>query len=364
MNGVTTEQLKSIVALAARAPSGDNTQPWSFSWNGRILTVLFDPTKARHVLDVGFSAAKISLGCVIESIAIVASGFGFSVESEILELQSERQSAAARISFIASGTEPDRLIEAIPKRTTDRRLFQKGRMPGEELREISERFGQRDLVRGHLVESIPGDLRDYIIAAENLVAIHPTIFPDTLQWIRFSEGEITRTEDGMPWRGAGIDVFQYPALQFVRAFPAAFPFVSRAGMRQVYSRRVKQLLGSSAGLFCVSVREQGPSILVEAGRLAMRLWLRLTQLGYGVQPLTISSLSVYNAKIGVLDEDSRRLFGARYTEGERILRRVFGIPGDSMPVWMFRTGRSSPLPTTWLTRRKGLEKTLQFTHEQ
>jgi hypothetical protein len=238
-------------------------------------------------------------------------------------------------------------------------------MPGEELTEVWEGFGQKDSAHVHFVESIPGDLRDYIIAAENLVAIHPTIFPDTLQWIRFSEGEIARTKDGMPWRGAGIDVFQYPALQFVRAFPAAFRLVSRAGMRQVYSRRVKQLLRSSAGLFCVSiVREQNPLALVGAGQLAIRLWLRLTQLSYGVQPLTISSLSIYNKNIGVLDEDSRRLFAVRYEEGERILRRAFGIPRDSMPVWMFRTGRSSALPTNWLTRRKGLETALQFTDEQ
>lgn len=363
MKGVTTEQLKSIVALAARAPSGDNTQPWKFAWDGRVLTVLFDPAKARHVLDAGFSAAKISLGCVLESIAIAASRFGFVIDSEILELRQEPQGAAARISFLADGRGPDALLDAIPKRTTDRRLFQKGKMPGEDLRQVWDKFGQRDVAQVHYVEAIPGDVIDYIISAENLVAIHPAIFPDTLQWVRFSEGEIERTEDGMPWRGAGIDFFQYPILRLVRAVPAAFPLVSRAGMKQIYAMRVKQLLQSSAGLFCVSVREQGPSVLVDAGRLAMRLWLRLTQLGYGVQPLTISSLSIYNAEIGVLDEDSRRLFGARYAEGERILRRAFAIPDDSMPVWMFRTGRSSPLPAAWLTRRKGLETALQFTHE-
>lgn len=361
VNNITTEQLKSLVALAARAPSGDNTQPWTFSWDGQILTVLFDPTKAHHVLDAGMSAAKISLGCVIESIAIAATAYGLSIRPSFLELQQGKAGPAAQVGFVKNGRTPDPLLDALPKRSTDRRLFQKGLMPGKELTEVWERFEQRDSVHVHFVSLITPDLFEYIAAAENLVSRHPTIFLDTAPWIRFTEAEITRTNDGMPWRGAGISPFQYPALQFVRAVPSAFPVVSRSGMRVVYSRRVQQLLRSSAGLFCISVRDQGPFALVEVGRLAMRLWLRLTQLGFGVQPLTISSLSLYNAKIGVLDENSRKLFGARYAAGEGILRKAFSIPADSMPVWMFRTGQSTPLPRAWFTRRKGLESILKIT---
>jgi hypothetical protein len=365
VNSITTEQLKSVVTLAARAPSGDNTQPWTFAWNGQTLTVLFDPSKARHVLDAGLSAAKISLGCVIESVAIAASAYGFSIETTLLELRQDRAGPAAQISFVPNGRNADSLLDALPKRNTDRRVFKKGPMPAKELNEVWSGFDQKDEVQVHSVDSLAPDLFEYIVAAESLVTTHPTIFPDTLQWIRLSEGEITRTEDGMPWRGAGINFLQYPAMRFVRAIPRAFPLVSRAGMRQVYAARVKQLLRSSAGLFCVSLRGQAPPFaLVEAGRLAMRLWLRLTQLGYGVQPLTISSLSLYNAKIGVLDGDSVRLFGTRYAEGEGILRKAFSIPDENVPIWMFRTGQSTPLPEPWFTRRRSLDATLQIAFQQ
>ena len=360
---ITTEQLKSLVALAARAPSGDNTQPWTFSWDGQILTVDFDPTKAHHVLDVGMSAAKISLGCVIESVSIAASAYQLSIHCSILELQQGKTGAAAQVGFVNDSRTPDPLLDALPKRSTDRRLFQRGLMPGKDLTRVWEGFEQRDSVHVHFVDSIPPDLFGYIAAAENLVSRHPTIFPNTVQWIRFSESEVTRTNDGMPWRGAGIRGFEYPALRFVRAFPAAFPVLSQSGMKLVYSRRVKRLLRSSAGLFCVSARDQSPFALVGVGRLAMRLWLRLTQLGYGVQPLTISSLSLYNSIIGVLDENSERLFGTCYARGEGIMRNAFSIPADSVPVWMFRTGRSTPLPASWFTRRKGLESSLRITYQ-
>ena len=361
MNSITTEQLKALVALAARAPSGDNTQPWTFSWDGQILTVIFDPTKAHHVLDAGMSAPKISLGCITESSAIAASAYELSIHSSFLELEPGKAGAAAQVSFVKDGRASDPLLDALPKRNTDRRLFQKGLMPGKELTTVWEQFEHRDSVPVHFVDSIAPDLFEYVTAAENLVSRHPTIFRDTAPWIRFSESEVMRTNDGMPWRGAGISPFEYPVLRFVRAFPDIFRVVSLSGMRVVYSRKVQQLLRSSAGLFCVSVRDQGPFALVRVGQLAMRLWLRLTQLGYGVQPLTISSLSLYNATIGVLDENSRKLFGARYARGEGIVRKAFSIPADSTPVWMFRTGRSSALPASWFTRRKGLESSLKIT---
>jgi hypothetical protein len=349
------------VTAAARAPSGDNTQPWTFSWDGRVLTVLFDPGKAHHVLDAGFSAAKISLGCVLESAFIAASAYGLSAQYRFIGLSQEAGQPAAEVTFFANNRKPDALIDAIPKRTTDRRPFHKGALPVEDLNAVSQAFEERDVVRADFVDSIPADLFDYLVAAESLVARHPSIFPDTLPWIRLSDRETARTQDGMPWRGTGVNILQYPVLPLLRTFPRLFPVISRSGMQHVQRATIKRLLNSSAGLFCVSTAQPGTQALLSAGRLAMRLWLRLTQLGYGVQPLTISSLSVYNAKIGVLDPASVQLFGSRYAEGERIMRRAFGIPENHVPAWMLRTGLSSPLPSSWWTPRKGLETILRIT---
>jgi hypothetical protein len=363
VNSLTTEQLNRVVTLAARAPSGDNTQPWTFSWNGRLLTVIFHPTKARHVLDAGLSGVKISLGCVAESVAIAASEYGLAIDCQYQNLPEKDQGAAAHITFVQDRRKIDPLLDAVEKRNTDRRLFQKGPMPGEDLNEVWNRSDGRNEVSIHCIESLAPDLFEYVVAAESLVTRHPRIFTDTLPWIRLSEEELRQTEDGMPWRGVGVNVFQYPFIRFVRAVPNAFPWLSRAGMGSAYAARVKQLLRSSAGLFCVCARDRASFSLIEAGRLAMRLWLRLTQLGYGVQPLTLSSLLLYNAKIGVLDADSVRLFGRQYKEGESILRRAFSIPDDSLPVWLFRTGRSSPLPAAWFTRRKALDRVLEINFE-
>ncbi|HZU22434.1 MAG TPA: hypothetical protein VE998_06340 [Terriglobales bacterium] len=361
VQNVTAEQIRKIAAMAARAPSGDNTQPWSFVWDGSVLTVLFDSNRARHVLDAGLSGSKISLGCVAESAAIAASQFGFATRCEYLLGTSapERPCPAARISFHYHARPPDPLLDAIEKRTTDRRIFHKGSLPVGELAQIWADFDRRESIGVHFAESLAPDLFNFLVAAESLVTRHPAIFPDTLPWIRMTERELACTQDGMPWRGTGVRPFEYPVLRLVRAMPALFPLFSRAGMARSYKARLRKLLRSSAGLFCVSARGDAADTLTEAGRLSMRLWLRLAQLGYGVHPLTLSSLCLYNFKAGVLDAESVRLFGAGYAKGEGVLRKAFSIPDKNVLVWMFRTGISSALPPGWITPRKMLENMLQ-----
>ena len=123
-------------------------------------------------------------------------------------------------------------------------------------------------------------------------------------------------------------------------------------MGPMQNMRLRKLLRSSAGLLCVSTQQAGFGALIAAGRLSMRLWLRLTQLSYGVQPLTISSLLMYNARNGLLDAETGRLFGPRYAQAERLFQREFGMDDDFAPVWLFRTGISTPLPETWITPRR------------
>ena len=358
---LTLDQIESVLRLAARAPSGDNTQPWSFLWDGRLLTVLFHPSRARHVLDAGMSAAEIALGCLLESIEIAVSTHGFAIDAAFLGFHDAEESPVAEVRFVPSARLPDSLLDALPLRSTDRRPFRRGTLPVSELNEVLRHFPHSDRAQAHFQPAPSQELLEYILAAECLVASHPSIFLETLPWIRLSARETARTLDGMPWRGTGVSALQYPALQFMRGVPRAFPLLAKGGMKQIHAATVKKLLSSSAGLFCLSVAAHAPLALLSAGRLAMRLWLRLTQLGFGVQPLTISSLSMYNARLGVLDPHSRRLFGAHYAAAEQLFHTGFSIPSGFTPVWLLRTGLSSPLPKSWFTPRKNLESQLKVT---
>jgi hypothetical protein len=354
--------IKSIVEAAARAPSGDNVQPWNFTWNGETLTVRFRPDLARHVLDAGFSASTIALGCLLESFRIAASVHGLSARFAFSGVP-EQEGPCAEIRFVDDGRPPDALASALPNRTTDRRLYRRGSIPTKDLVEIWGEFDRKDVARFDCAGSISRDLLNFIVSAESLAGRHSSILPDTLPWIRFSRKEVARTQDGMPWRGTGVGLLEYPVLYLMRLLPQTFQLFRRTGMGAMQAARVKRLLQSSAGLLCLSTSETGPQALVSIGRLSMRLWLRLSQLGYGVQPLAISSLLMYNARHGMLDPETGQLFGGRYPEGERLFRREFGIPEGAEPVWLLRIGISDPLPPSWQTPRRDVTSVLRVSTE-
>ncbi len=347
---VSLHQIRSIVNLAVRAPSGDNTQPWRFEWDGETLTVLFRPLLARHILDAGHTASGLALGCLLKAMEIAAGTEGFTIQTTLKGFPQE-EGACAEIRLFPGERWSEVWREALMKRATDRRPFRRGRLPVDLFQE-AVLVDPRDGIKVYAQGSVSNELLDYIAAAETLVTVHPRIFPDTLPWIRMSRRETERRLDGMPWPGTGIRLWEYPAVWLMRLVPKSFPFFSRAGMRHGYPSRVKRLIRSSAGLVCFTTAQPGPEAPIHVGQRAMHLWLRLTQLGYGVQPLAISSLSVYNARIGVLDAESEALFKKQAPGGETILRRAFGIPESETPVWLFRTGLSTALPPSWITPRR------------
>ena len=326
-------------------------------WTGTFLTVVFRPSLAHHVLDTGSSAPALAIGCLLESFRIAASVHGLSTQFTFSGLP-QREGPCAELHFIEDGAPADKLSDALPKRTTDRRLYRRGPIPTKEVAEVWDTFDEKTAARVDCTASLPHDLMDFMLDAESLVGTHSSIFPDTLPWIRFTQQELARTQDGLPWRGTGISTGEFPALYLMRSFPRTFQLFRKAGMGAIQRARIKRLLQSSAGLLCLSTAGDGVPALLTVGRLAMRLWLRLTQMGYGVQPLTISSLLMYNAKRGMLDPETQRLFGARYAAGEVLLRRDCAIPAHAEPVWLWRIGISDPLPASWLTPRRDVESTL------
>jgi hypothetical protein len=225
----STGTVKSIIESASRAPSGDNVQPWSYIWNGKLLTIAFHGELARHILDAGLSASTIALGCLLESLRIAASAHGQSAPFTFLGLPGQ-DGACAEIRFIADSPPVDRLFAALPQRTTDRRAYRRGPVPEKELTEIWREFDENNVARVDFASPISSELLDFIVAAEALVATHSSIFPDTLPWIRLTQKEVARSRDGMPWRGTGIGPLEYPAVCLMRWLPQSFHVFRRAGM--------------------------------------------------------------------------------------------------------------------------------------
>jgi len=134
--------IEQILDLARWAPSGDNTQPWRFELTGDYALVVhgFD-TRAHCVYDFEGRPSQISLGALLETLRIAASGHRMRVETI-------RRSATAddRPTFDVrllpdDSVDPSPLIDSIVKRTVQRRAMRTTPLCVEQKAELESSLG-------------------------------------------------------------------------------------------------------------------------------------------------------------------------------------------------------------------------------
>lgn len=173
-----------------------------------------------------------------------------------------------------------------------------------------------------------------------------------------SRGKRSRPrETCIAWNSLGVDLPELGAFRLLGG-DAARRLMDLADVYLASRAWVRRQIASSGALVCVTLRAPGASSLVEAGRLDYHAWLLLDQAGWGVQPFTLPSLMAYNAAVGGLPASTRPELASLFRRGRGVLTRAFDVPQDEVPVWMFRTGISTPLPGPQRALRLPLDRVL------
>ena len=349
------EQIEKIVLNAATAPSGDNCQPWLFEWDGITLNIIHNDSRAKHPLNINGIASILSLGCVLEAIDLAASEFNCQITFALENPICKENSLWAKVKFHASNSVQNPLAKIISLRTTDRRLFNKGRINSQTLPDTIYNQTMHSDCQMHMSSNPSDSLINYICNAESLLLDHSEILPATLQWARFSNRDVQKTRDGMSWRNLGTRFWELPFMPIFRDYPGVFNLIKSA-LRPLHKAKVNKQLNSSAGLILISVTNTDSSSIVQAGRLMMRIWLSLNEQGYGVQPLTISSTTAYCVRSRIFELPQKWI--DFFQDGKQILQKEFSIPEGQEPIWLIRTGLSIPLSEKSRTLRLPIEKLL------
>ncbi|GAA1883516.1 Acg family FMN-binding oxidoreductase [Lapillicoccus jejuensis] len=149
---VTSQLAHDVVDLARRAPSVHNTQPWTWRWDGRALELYADPSRALPLTDPEGRNLVLSCGAALHHArtALHALGRGVSVERfpegpdagplARLELHPEPDGPALRSVRGTTPREtvsPAAAVDAILRRSTDRRRFTSWPVPAGRLLELA-----------------------------------------------------------------------------------------------------------------------------------------------------------------------------------------------------------------------------------
>lgn len=351
---IPSEQIKSILEKAVLSPSGDNCQPWVFKWDGDVLHIYNDESRSRHPLDPHEITSVVTLGCVIESITIAATDYNLKANYILNNQLPATEESWAEIRFLKEEIVSDELSQYILKRTTDRRSYHGGMSPINIIDNMNSQLNEKNKARLHITSSFSDELVRYIVDSEGLLVDHSNALVEVLKWVRISINSAKKTGDGMSWRNMQVKYWEYPLIILFKNFPWAINLFRPLFKFQLRIRAKKQLL-SSAALICVSIPKNGNSIVnaVDAGRLMMRAWLSMTKIGYGSQPLTLSSMPILYKYQNVLDDFFKSKI-EHITKGEDVLQSAFSISKDRLPIWVIRTGFSTELPEDERTFRRHL----------
>ncbi|MEE4024651.1 nitroreductase family protein [Gordonia sp. PKS22-38] len=148
----TDAVLERALALAVRAPSAHNTQPWRFRKSGATVDLFVDTDVALRNADPDGRDATLGLGAVLHHLRLA-----LAVEGRHCEIRRFPRTFdpdhVARIDFAAPHTPTDdeaALAEAIGRRRTDRRGYDDRVLSSEQRNDLIARAARYD-VHAHLV---------------------------------------------------------------------------------------------------------------------------------------------------------------------------------------------------------------------
>ncbi|QJD92261.1 molybdopterin biosynthesis protein MoeY [Duganella dendranthematis] len=277
--------LEQILDLARWAPSGDNTQPWRFEvLDHRRLVIHGHDTRDHCVYDLDGHPSQMSIGALLETMAIAASTFGLEMRAA-RNMDTPEARPTISVEFVPSpGLPADPLADAILPRAVQRRPLSRRPLTVTEKTTLTAA-----LPDGYRVHWLEGSQR---VAAARLMfrnaklrltmpeahRVHQSIIEWNAQY----------SEDRIPDQALGADPMTTKLMRWVMQDWQRVRFFNTWLAGTLAPRLQMDLIPSlacAAHLVLVAVqRPQRMDDYIAAGRAMQRFWLTATALGLQMQP--------------------------------------------------------------------------------
>lgn len=124
--------INQLIYYATLAPSGQNTQPWKFSAEENTVRIYPDFDRTLPVVDSDNHALYISLGCALENLVISAKQDGHA--SRVDYFPEDENDECLRVTLTEENPRKEtELFEAIPVRQSNRSMYDRHRIPDEDI---------------------------------------------------------------------------------------------------------------------------------------------------------------------------------------------------------------------------------------
>jgi nitroreductase len=281
---VDRRAVRTALALAARAPSVHNSQPWRWVVGARSVHLYADLRRWLPATDVQGRDMIVSCGAALHHlrVALATSGLASSVH-RIPNPDEPEHLAALEVRRRPAGDAELALAAAISRRRTDRRPFGDWDVPAEFVDQLIERAAEQ----GALLRPVTGaEGRSRLIEAIRAAA-------------EIQEAKAAYLTETADWSGRPVDVDGIPAANLLRD-----PVATGAGTARRFSEGpVEQTTGEpdGAALLVLATASDDPLAQLRAGEALSAVLLHATRLGLATCPLS-QPLNVGSSRRAVQDE--------------------------------------------------------------
>ena len=335
--------LEGILDLARWAPSGDNTQPWRFEIvDARHVVVHGFDTRDHCVYDLDGHPSQISLGALLESMAIAASAHGLHMYAQRRLAASDTQPTFDIAFEPELQLAPDPLASFITQRSVQRRPTSTRNLTIDEKSTLMaslrdgyqllwlEGFGKRMATAKLMFNN--AKLRLTLPEAHQ---VHCAV----IEWnARYSE-------DRIPDQALGVDPMTAKLMHWIMQSWRRVEFFNTFLAGTVAPRLQMDFIpGLACAAHFVLVANKRPQSIddyVAAGRAMQRFWLTATQLGLQLQPeLTPLIFARYVREGRIFSKTDGMQECARALAEQSVV--LIGADNSERAVFMGRIGAGSP----------------------
>jgi hypothetical protein len=335
--------LDAVLELARWAPSGDNTQPWRFAVEGSdALTVFGHDTRAHCVYDLDGHPSQISIGALLETIALAATRFGLATQIVRRDAAPDEHPVFDLRFSSQPGRAEDPLVAHIPARRVHRRPLRLRRLSAVEKSALERAVGT-----GVAVIWFEGWKARARIAWLNFTAakIRLTtpeayrVHRDVIEWGALS------SVDRVPDAALGASAPTLMLMRWAMASWKRIAILNRFFGGTLAPRLELDLLpGIACAAHCVLVAAHVPATVddyVAVGRALQRFWLTATSMGLQFQPeYTPLIFARYAREERQFTEVVAAIERAQSTR--KALDRLLGVDVAERAVFMGRIGAGHP----------------------
>ncbi|HEY5858298.1 MAG TPA: nitroreductase family protein [Aldersonia sp.] len=288
--------VEAAIALATRAPSIHNTQPWHFKVDDFGVHLYADSTLRLPATDPDGRDQLLSCGAALHHLQVAFGSLGWECDVHRMpRLYHHDHLATIELSPHIPTPEQIDLARAITRRRSDRRQYDSKPVPPGLVQELLDRADDLGVTARELPEGDPRARLSEAIRAVGLVHANNAEFQSELH----------------AWTGGRGTADGVPAANAIRSAPDA-EFPNRAFANAAFDQPAGP---DAATVIALGTARDDPEARLRAGEATSAVLLAATRLGMATCPLTEPlEIADIRAELG------RELLGARFSQ--QILIRV------------------------------------------